>query len=155
MNHDDSYRFFLCARCRKQVAIGRECYRGNRYCSLECAKAQRKESLRETGASYQRSERGAKQHAARQKAYRERQRQAVTHHAMQNTSTPPEDTAKTFSKDCSNEIKTTRIPQPSIVASNGLPAPILCNTCGGECPPSALVGPIRPRVPGRRIDRKK
>jgi hypothetical protein len=75
-----TYRLYNCARCAQQVLICRECDRGNRYCAGECAQIRRRESLRRAARCYQGSYRGACAHAARQRAWRERQTQEVTHH---------------------------------------------------------------------------
>jgi len=76
---EQSYRLYSCARCAEQVRICRRCDRGNRYCAGECARTRRCESLRRAGARYQRSHRGACGHAARQRAWRSRRAQKVTH----------------------------------------------------------------------------
>ena len=77
---EQTYRLYNCARCAEQVRICRGCDRGNQYCAGACAGLRRRESLRRAGERYQRSYRGAYAHAARQRAWRERQTQEVTHH---------------------------------------------------------------------------
>lgn len=74
-----TYRLYSCARCGAQVSLCLRCDRGNRYCLLGCARMRRRESLRRAGARYQRSYRGACRHAARQRAWRARCAQKVTH----------------------------------------------------------------------------
>jgi hypothetical protein len=74
-----SHRLYNCARCAQQVQICRRCDRGNRYCAGSCAQLRRRESLRRAGRRYQRSLRGACHHAARQRAWRERAVNKVTH----------------------------------------------------------------------------
>lgn len=76
---ENSYRLYNCARCAKQVRICCKCDRGNRYCAEGCARERRRESLRRAGRRYQQSHRGACKHAARQRAWRERRAQKVTH----------------------------------------------------------------------------
>ena len=76
---EQTYRLYNCARCAQQVRICRGCDRGNQYCAGVCARLRRRESLRRAGQRYQRSYRGACAHAARQRAWRERQPQEVTH----------------------------------------------------------------------------
>ena len=76
---EKSYRLYNCGRCAQQVRICRDCDRGNRYCAGECAGLRRCESLLRAARRYQRSYRGACAHAARQRAWRERQAQEVTH----------------------------------------------------------------------------
>lgn len=74
---EPSHRLNQCRRCGVQVQICRRCDRGNVYCTTGCAPAARRESLLRAGARYQRSYRGACHHAARQRAWRDRQE--VTH----------------------------------------------------------------------------
>jgi hypothetical protein len=78
--NEQTYRLYNCARCAEQVRICRRCDRGNQYCARGCAQIRRRESLHRAGERYQRSYRGAHAHAARQRAWRERQTQEVTHH---------------------------------------------------------------------------
>ena len=76
------YRLYNCERCQVQVRICERCDHGNIYCAGECAKIRRRESLRRAQARYQRSRGGARRHAARQRCWRERQRdepKIVTH----------------------------------------------------------------------------
>jgi len=61
------------------VRICRHCDRGNQYCAAECARIRRRESLCRAGARYQLSHRGARRHAARQRLWRARRTQKVTH----------------------------------------------------------------------------
>jgi len=76
-----SARLFNCARCRCQVVICRRCDRGNLYCGAGCADQARREAQRLAGHRYQAGRPGRLTHAARQRRYRERQRQPqkVTH----------------------------------------------------------------------------
>jgi len=76
------YRSFSCPRCEQQLRICRSCYRGHRYCSKQCSEASRRESLRQAGARYRRSPKGARSNASRQKRFRARRRRVqkiVTH----------------------------------------------------------------------------
>ncbi len=80
---EPAYRLYNCERCQVQVRICERCDHGNVYCAGECAKIRRRESQRRSQARYQRSHQGARRHAARQRRWRERQRQKlkiVTHH---------------------------------------------------------------------------
>ena len=56
-------RFFLCARCFSQVALCRQCDRGQRYCGQACSAAARRERQKEAGQRYQRGARGRAMHA--------------------------------------------------------------------------------------------
>jgi hypothetical protein len=76
---EQSYRLYSCRGCARQVRICRGCDRGNQYCAGTCARERRRESLRRAGTLYQLSYRGACRHAARQRRWRARQVQKVTH----------------------------------------------------------------------------
>lgn len=76
---EDTHRLYNCTRCGVQVRICRRCDRGNCYCPGPCAAVRRQESLRRAGNRYQCSYRGACRHAARQRVWRTRQTQKVTH----------------------------------------------------------------------------
>lgn len=76
---EQSYRLYNCACCAQQVRICRYCDRGNLYCAGGCAAVRRRESVRRAGERYQLSYPGACRHAARQRAWRERQAHKVTH----------------------------------------------------------------------------
>jgi len=78
---EKSYRLYSCGRCARQVRICGRCDRGNRYCAQGCAPIRRRESLRRASERYQESYRGACKHAARQRAWRCRHAQKVTHQA--------------------------------------------------------------------------
>lgn len=77
---DHSGRLFNCARCRHQVVICSDCDRNNIYCSRQCAAIVRRASLKAAGKRYQQSRHGRLKHADRQRRYRARQREKVTHH---------------------------------------------------------------------------
>ena len=76
---EKSYRLYSCGRCAKQVRICVGCDRGNRYCAEDCAQIRRRETRCRAAARYQQSYCGALKHAARQRAWRRRQQQKVTH----------------------------------------------------------------------------
>lgn len=82
-----TYRLYNCQRCRMQVCICAQCDCGNLYCPGECVQLSRRESVRRAGARYQRSFRGARKHAERQRRYRERRKLEVTHHAFSPVTT--------------------------------------------------------------------
>lgn len=88
----DTSRQFLCGRCRRQVVVCRRCDRGQRYCDRGCSLASRKIQLRAAGARHQHSVEGRRDHADRQRAYRERQQQKnkkVTHQGSGSTVISP------------------------------------------------------------------
>ncbi len=79
---EPAYRLYNCERCQVQVRICERCDYGNVYCAGGCSRTRRRESQRRAQARYQRSRGGARRHAARQRRWRERQRQKpkiVTH----------------------------------------------------------------------------
>jgi len=75
----ESYRLYSCRRCARQVRICRRCDRGNRYCADGCAQIRRRESRCRASERYQQSYHGGLKHAARQRDWRQRQQQKVTH----------------------------------------------------------------------------
>ena len=91
---ESSARLFNCGRCRSQVIICSDCDRNNIYCSKRCSQIARKKSLRAAAKRYQDSRRGRLNHADRQRAYRKRQKEKVTHHSSpvlpRNDLLPPE-----------------------------------------------------------------
>ena len=80
---EPTYRLYHCRRCGVQVQICPRCDHGNIYCAGECARLARRECMRRAGARYQRSLRGARRHAERQRHYRERQYE-VTHQGCES-----------------------------------------------------------------------
>jgi hypothetical protein len=75
---EESFRLYSCRGCSVLVSICGPCDRGNIYCAGECAAVSRRASNRRAGARYQRTSRGARRHAARQQAWRDREVQKVT-----------------------------------------------------------------------------
>ena len=164
---EQSYRLYKCARCAQQVHICRECDRGNQYCAGECAQIRRRESLRRAGERYQGSYRGACAHAARQRAWRERQTQGVTHHgslpsavwltvASTSTQTTIEqgthvDTAAVeprtqvhsgYELAITLERADLRMHARGAAHYAGMPR-LRCSVCGRVLPPFARLGPLR------------
>ena len=76
-------RMYSCCRCQAQVIICSRCDRGHRYCADGCAADARSASLRRASKKYQSTRAGRFNNAARQKCYRERQKQIVTHQGSQ------------------------------------------------------------------------
>jgi hypothetical protein len=71
-------RLLFCAWCLMLVLICPWCDRGNTCCCREHARARRLESNRRAGAKYRRTPAGRENNAARQRRFRQRQRQTVT-----------------------------------------------------------------------------
>lgn len=133
-------RLFMCARCRAQVFICRRCDRGNRYCTADCARAARRESLSAAGQRYQSSRRGRIAHAARARRYRARSK-LVTHHSS-------------LTPAANDVLQPDPIGAAAAVAATtcvvvAAPATSRCHCCG--CPLPALVrtGFVRRRGPRR------
>ena len=74
-----SARLYSCCRCHAQIIICSECDRGHRYCTGQCATDARLDSLKRASKKYQSTRTGRFNNAVRQKCYRERQKQIVTH----------------------------------------------------------------------------
>jgi len=107
-------RLFNCARCHSQVVICSYCDRGNIYCP-DCSRHARKQSLCAAGQRYQNSFKGKLRHAARQKRYRGRLRNKVTHHPSP------------FIAD--NDL----LPQQPNEQKKRTAQPIICHFCGNYC----------------------
>jgi hypothetical protein len=63
------------------MLVGSCCDRGQVYCTGDCAKKARRQSMREAGRRYQASQKGRLAHAARQRRYRE-QKRLMAHQVM-------------------------------------------------------------------------
>jgi hypothetical protein len=74
----DSSRMYGCLKCNSPTIICRHCDRGNRYCK-QCAPVMYLKARRRANKRYQSTYQGRINHAARQKRYRERLKQKVTH----------------------------------------------------------------------------
>lgn len=79
-----SSRLFYCALCLSQTTVCSHCDRGQIYCSTECSQTARKKSCHEAGLRYQNTFNGRTKHALRQRRYRARNREKVTHHGSQS-----------------------------------------------------------------------
>ena len=117
-----SARLFNCARCRCQVVICSHCDRGNLYCGKRCSQAARRQSVRAAGKRFQNSRRGRFAHAERQRRYRQRRRQKVTHQG--SLPGPPDETLPAESRTSAR-----RIEFPAAVAIDG----IRCHRCRRLC----------------------
>jgi len=83
----EAARLYNCARCSAQTIICRCCDRGNVYCK-QCALPARQEARRRASARYQKTRQGQLAHAARQRRYRERQTEKVTHNGSLAAESP-------------------------------------------------------------------
>jgi hypothetical protein len=133
-----TYRLYYCRRCAMQVCICAQCDCGNVYCPGECTQLARLESVRRAGARYQRTYRGARKHAERQRRYREQQKLEVTHHAFSLVTT-----------GCnvpSHHIAVSELIDVDSKETLGLPICLLqgrCAFCGRSLPAFARLHPWR------------
>jgi hypothetical protein len=81
----DSSRLYGCLNCNYPVIIYRQCDRGNRYCK-QCEPAMYLKARHRANKRYQNTYQGRINHAARQKRYRERLKQKVTHQGSKGQS---------------------------------------------------------------------
>ena len=140
-----TYRLYSCARCDAQVSLCLRCDRGNRYCLRGCARIRRRESLRRAGARYQRSYPGACRHAARQRAWRARCRQKVTHQGSVAAGTEAivalVVTDETLRVAC-DDHRLSESSVPGRTSPRSFPA-WRCSRCAGVLPAFARLGPLR------------
>jgi hypothetical protein len=143
---EQSYRLYSCRCCARQVRICRHCDRGNQYCPGECARLRRRESVRRAGGRYQLSHRGACCHAARQRAWRVRQVQKVTHHGSAAAAETAIVTARSITVTDRHADPACVAPRADVVARPSpfrVPPPSRCCFCGRLLSRFARVGPLR------------
>ena len=126
-------RRYRCARCRTAVLICSPCDRGHRYCTTQCAKQAREQSMRAAGRRYQTSRRGRHTHAERQHRYRARQKK-VTHQGSPPPA-PPDQLA----------------PGPTVPV---IPAPWHCWRCRHGLPEFVRQDFLRRRIRRNRLHRR-
>ena len=119
--NDDTARRYSCARCHAQTVICRCCDRGNVYC-LECALPARQEAKRRASERYQKSRQGRLKHAARQRRYREKQTEKVTHNGSIEVESP-----------VGHSIKRKPSDNPSLSWDLVSTQPIVCDFCCAIC----------------------
>ena len=133
-----------CPRCHIFFALCPPCARA-RYCSTHCARAARRDGLRRAARTYQRTARGRRLHADRQRRYRERRARNVTHQS--STHPPPAATVETHTHPampppCTEVLdahqrpyrddrapRATPLPLPPLVPSEA-PRQDRCHRCG-------------------------
>ncbi|MDR4517960.1 MAG: hypothetical protein MRK00_11310 [Nitrosomonas sp.] len=113
-------RLYFCQRCHTQVIICSRCDRGQRYCDSTCAKNARSTSLKCAAKKYQSSRSGRFNNAARQRRFRQRQTQKVTHQGS------PSSALRDLLK---NKPKRPRIAQKLMPVDSSL----ICHHCGSAC----------------------
>ena len=154
---EQTYRVYSCRRCAQQVFICRHCDRGNQYCAGDCASRRRCESRRRAGQRYQHGYRGASRHAARQRAWRERHAQKVTHQGSPATDValivaPTSTTSEGNHADIASVVppphgRAHRVGALRVQArgpvQRRVPATARCCFCGCVLPRFARFGPLR------------
>ena len=118
----ESGRLFNCVRCNQPVLICRRCDRGARYCGATCRRQARHHSLKNAAQKYAKSRKGRHNNALRQKRFRERQRNKVTHHGSARV--------VSHAEVCQPKkaLKTTPQMQYSLSSNR-------CHFCGRACSP--------------------
>jgi hypothetical protein len=122
-------RRYLCARCRIEVIICSHCDRGQRYCALDCAALERKRCQNAAAKRYQKSHRGRLAHAARQRRWRERQANKVTHQGS-----PPPDLPALLPLETNASVQSTPIESEQ------------CHFCHCACGSFVRIGFLRSRI---------
>ena len=115
-------RLYHCLLCHAQVIICPSCDRGNRYCANGCRHEARRESLKIANQKYQKSLKGKFNNAARQAAFRTRQKQKVTD---QGSSRTPRHASLRVLLDKAR----------SVLNSGSIGAVLHCHHCGKRCDP--------------------
>jgi hypothetical protein len=140
---EESYRLYSCRGCARQVRICRRCDRGNQYCAGGCARERRREALRRAGARYQSSYRGACRHAARQRRWRVRRAQKVTHQGSPEALDPlivATSSTATPGNDAGCAVTSPLLDSAPWVVARGVPSRARCSFCGGALPRFARWG---------------
>ncbi len=117
----DAARLYNCARCSAQTIICRCCDRGNVYCP-QCALPAHKEARRRASERYQKTRKGQLAHAARQRRYRERKSEKVTHNGSGVIENPAGRSSKRNPSD-----------RPPISWVRPTARTIVCHFCRGIC----------------------
>lgn len=117
---ESSARLYHCAKCHAQVMICQNCDRGNRYCFEGCAAKARVESFKRASEKYRLTRQARLDNAARQKAFRLRQKQKVTHQGSQQS--PTHDVLLNTTNKPDKTTKTTKLSTSPI-----------CHHCGCPC----------------------
>jgi len=134
-----SARMFNCALCRTLTTICSCCDRGHIYCSDECASSARKTSVQSANKRYQDTYAGRANHAARQKRYVARLKNA-SQKMTDHTSQPPHNILLLFMLAVAARI--------SVLGQN--PANIYCDFCGCICSDFVRNNFLRSNVPRRQ-----
>jgi len=121
-----SARLYNCVRCHMQITICSPCDYNNIYCGSICSGAARRMSCSMAAKRYQKSHRGRLKHAERQRRYRSRQKNKVTHHS--SPVLPPHAVLP---------------PEPNRLISAAVGGHLHCHFCGRACSPFLRRGFLR------------
>ncbi len=117
-----SARLYFCCRCQAQVIICSGCDCGHRYCPGQCATDARSDSLKRASKKYRSTRAGRINNAARQKRFRQRQQQIVTHQGSPLVA--------------SHDVLKAKSHWPEIVKKyDQYGRDLICHHCGAVCEP--------------------
>jgi hypothetical protein len=134
----ESFRLYSCQRCHAQVRLCVKCDHGNLYCP-PCAERVPVLNHRRASARYQLTPRGARAHAARQKAYRERKAQPgqkVTDEGCSKTGPPRTVPALIGSIAVSHDVSSAYAPSRALPVRDALES-LRCDFCHALLPKCA------------------
>ena len=149
----ETIRRFLCACCRVAVYLCTACDRGQRYCSIVCARSARCQAQRGSDRRYQSTQRGRLKHVERSRRYRLRRRSVTEHSSVLS---PEHDVCRTGT---TSEVpvpasleETATIPTSGATTADqrGSSHQVKCHFCRRWCDLWVRHVPLRRRISGRR-----
>ena len=118
----DTGRLYFCQRCSTQVIICSRCDHGQRYCASTCAQNARAASRNRAAKKYQSSRTGRFNNAARQRRFRQRHPQKVTHQGSL--------------VQMLRDVLKNKPDRPQIAQKRkSISETLFCNHCGSACQP--------------------
>ena len=135
-------RLFSCAHCYQQRMICSCCDRGNIYCSPECSQSARKEWVRSAGRRYQNTHRGKHKHAARQRRYRQCQKESSFAKAMEDKKVTHQGSPVSLA----NDLLSPELTKPTIDLMAETTSQIRCHFCHKRCSDFVRLGFMRGRT---------
>jgi hypothetical protein len=147
----ETIRRFLCACCRVAAVLCTSCDRGQRYCSVDCARSARRQSQREADRRYQRSPRGCLKHAERSRRYRLR-RSVVTE---QGSILSTERDVSRASEPAEASVPVSSAETETRPVSEAAAGKLECCFCHRWCAPWVRHAPLRRRVSGPRRESRR
>lgn len=130
-------RMFLCAACRAQVVVCRDCDQGQRYCAGDCSERTRQRLQREAGRRYQRSKKGRHKQAQRTRRWRARRDASankVTHQGSLEPGGNDVLAASQTSAPICTSSPTVSLQIPIAALAVAALAPCRCHFCGAAMP---------------------